>query len=119
MAAALKQTTPYLSPAVVGTQSSEVSAGFSFYLYSSCSGSKEICKCRSVLCGLFNRNSRWKCYLCKCQGPNLEAPWWNGTHLPATASVGSLIKGKFLSYKFSSLKRYYQFAVIQGVVLLV
>lgn len=91
MAAALKQSHVYLSPTVVDAQSSEfsilIAVCFQCRVYFCYSGSKEICKCRSVLCGLFNRNSHCKCHLCKCQYSNLTTAWCNGIH-PKTTILG-------------------------------
>ena len=63
-------------------QSSEfstmIAVCFSCRVYFCYSGSKEICKCRSVLCRLFSRNSHCKYYSCKRQYGNLGAAWCNG-----------------------------------------
>lgn len=95
------QTTPELSPAVVGTQSSEFSAGFLIpFIFLLQWFKKRFANvgqfCVDYLTGILAGSVIYA----KCQDSDLGAPWCNGTHLPARASVGRgvLLKGKFLLY---------------------
>lgn len=59
---------------------------------------KEICKCRSVLRGLFNRNSRWKCYLCQVSGLRSGSSMvqWHTSPSLCFCGKGSFAKGEIL-----------------------